>query len=405
MQHRPHASRTKRRLAGPVGGIVVAACLLLAACGGSGGSDSGGAASPASAADPDKVYAEGVPTLDELYKGTETPPPTTGPAIAKKKTVIFVSCGQASPGCAGVPNGMKEPAKLLGWNFKIIDGQLNANNGWANGIRQAIAAKPDVIVVHGMNCPDVQQPLQDAAKAGIPVMGLEDVDCDDALLPDGGSKALFDVKMQYAEKNITGADYFEQWGATAAQYLVNATEGKAKIIQAVYQPIFGEHMKKGQDREIAKCSGCEVVATIPFGPADQAPNGALVQKFRTVLAQHPEANAVLGGTDAVVTTAGIAKAVVDAGRKDVIVLGGEGYEAAQELIKNNQGVTAEAAHDGVWMAWGAVDNLNRFFNGQPAVPQGVSFRVIDAKNNLTPGKDYVSPIDYKAAYKKMWNVG
>jgi ribose transport system substrate-binding protein len=397
-----------RKAATPVVATIVAAGLLLAACGSSGssGSDEGSTGGSTSAVDVDKVYAEGVPTLTELYKGTETAPPTTGPAMAKDKTVIFVSCGQASPGCAGVPNAMKEPAELVGWNFKIIDGQLNANNGWANGIRQAIAAKPDAIVIHGMNCPDVQQPVQDAVDAGIPVMGLEDVDCDDPLLPGGGGKALFSVPMSYGEGLENGADYFAQWGATAAQYLVNATRGKAKVIQTVYQPVFGAHQKVGQDDVLKKCGGCEVVAKIEFGPADQVPNGPLVQKFNTVLAQHPEANAVLTNFDTVLNTAGVAKAIVDSGRKDkLVVVGGEGYAQAQQLVKADQGINGEAAHDGVWMAWGAVDNLNRFFNGEPAAPQGVGFRVIDAENNLSPaGKDYTSPIDYKSAYKKLWKV-
>jgi ribose transport system substrate-binding protein len=400
---------TARRLAALVAAAVTASAL--AACGSSGshsGSDTGGAQSAAQsgAASASKTYAAGVPTLNDLYQGTETKPPTQGPKPAKGKSVIFVSCGQAAPGCAGVPNEMATPAKLLGWKYRIIDGRLNADNGWANGVRQAIAAKPDAIVVHGMNCQDVQQPLEEAAKANIPVMGLEDVDCNDKLLPGGGSQPLFKIPMEYTAQDKTGGDYFYRWGATQAAYLVDATQGKAKIIRTVYQPIFGAHQKQGQDAVLSKCSGCKVVANIAFGPADQTPNGPLFQKFVTTLQQHPEANAVLMNFDTDANTAGLAKAIVDAGRqRDVTVVAGEGYAAAKQAISNDQGLNAEAAHDGHWMAWGAVDNLNRFFTGQPPAPEGVGFRIIDKGHNMMPpGKDYATPIDYRAAYKALWGL-
>jgi ribose transport system substrate-binding protein len=363
------------------------------------------AASSSGAANPNTVYAPGVPTLNQLYKGTESTPPTTGPPVAKHKSIVFVSCGQASPGCAGVPDEMGIPAKLLGWSYRIIDGQLNANNGWANGIRQAIALKPDVIVIHGMNCPDVKQPLEDAAKAGIPVMGLEDVDCNDPLLPGGGSAPLFKINMKYTAEDPTGGDYFYRWGAYQADYIIDATKGHAKIIQTVYQPIFGAHQEAGQDAELKKCAGCQIVAKIPFGAADQTPNGPLFQKFTTVLTQQPEANAVMMNFDTDVNTAGLSKAIVDAGRTSMIAVGGEGYAPALQLIREHQGLSAEAAHDGKWMAWGAIDELNRYFNGQPSVPEGVGFRIIDKNHNMMPpNTPYATPVPYKADYEKLWGV-
>jgi ribose transport system substrate-binding protein len=396
-------------------GIVamVGSAVILSACGSSSKSSSNAAATSSGssstssgAADPAKTYAPGVPTLNELYKGTEGTPPTTGPKIANGKSVIFISCGQAAPGCAGVPNEMATPAKLVGWKYQIVDGRLNAGNGWANGIRQAIAAKPDAIIVHGMNCPDVQQPIQDAVNAGIPVMGLEDVDCNDPLLPGGGGKALFKASMQYTNADKTGGDYFYRWGAYQADYVINATKGNAKVIRTDYESIFGAHQKAGQDAELKKCSGCKIVADIKFGAADQTPNGPLFQKFNTVLVQHPEANAVILNFDTDVNTAGLSKAIVDNGRKSAVVVGGEGYAPALQLIRTGQGLNADPAHDGHWMAWAAVDNLNRFFNGQPLVPQGVGFRIIDKDHNMMPqGKDYATPVDYRSAYKKLWGVG
>ena len=390
--------------------LSVTCALALGACGSdekdSGGSADSGTTVASQAVDPTKEYVPGVPPLAELYRGTEGTPPTSGPPIAKDKTVVFVSCGQAAPGCAGVPNEMAKPAKLVGWNYRVIDGRLNADNGWANGVRQAIAAKPDAIIVHGMNCPDVKQPLQEAVDAGIPVMGLENVDCDDELVDGGRGTPLFEAKMQYTDDIKSGADYYHAWGALQAQYIINATRGEAKIIRTNYQPIFGIHMKRGQDEALALCETCELVGEISYGVTDVGPSGPLFQKFNTVLGQQPDANAVLMGVDGVVTTAGVAKAIADAGRhEDIVSIGGEGYAPALQLIRENGGLNAESAHDGKWMAWGAVDNLNRFFNGEPPVPQGVGFRIVDKDNNMMPpGEDYATPVDYRTAYKKLWGV-
>lgn len=60
------------------------------------------------------------------------------------------------------------------------------------------------------------------------------------------------------------------------------------------------------------------------------------------------------------------------------------------------------------MAWGAVDTMNRLFNGQPPVPQGIGYRVIDANHNLSPeGQGYSPPnppIDLEGTYLKSWGI-
>ena len=399
-------SRASRLLmAGATAATVIA--VAIGAGGAASSSAAGGVTAAASgAANPNSVYAPGVPTLAQLYKGDATSPPTSGPPIAKKKTIVFVSCGQAAPGCAGVPNEMAKAAKLVGWKYSIIDGMLDANNGWANGIEQAIAEKPSAIIIHGMNCPDVAQALRDAKAANIPVMGLEDVDCNDSLLPGGAQPSLFTIPVEYGKSLKNGQGYFFDWGKFQAAYIVDATKGHAKIIQTVYQPIFGAHQLAGQTAMLSKCTGCSVVAKIPFGASDQVPNGALFQKFTTVLTQFPQANAVMMNFDTDVNTAGLSKATVDAGRQGSMqVVGGEGYAPALQLIRQNQGLNAEAAHDGHRMAWAAVDELNRYFNHKPAVIEGMGFVIVDKNHNMEPaGVDYHTSIPYQKIYKKSWGV-
>jgi ribose transport system substrate-binding protein len=396
-------------------GLLIATALIVAACGSSSTSSTGTTSAAAtstsassggsSAPNPNTVYAPGVPTLNELYKGNVHSPPTSGPPVKKGLSIVFVSCGQEAPGCAGVPDAMEAPAKKLGWSFRIINGKLDTDNGWPNGVREAVAAKPSLIIVHGMNCPEVEQPLKEAKAAHIPVMGLEDVDCNDKFV--GGEK-LFSIPMEYTETMKSGGEYFYQWGAYQADYAIDATKGKGKIIQTVYETPFGKHQGEGQNTELAKCKECKVEAKIPFTAAEQTADGALFQKFTTDLTAHPEANVALLNFDTDTNTAGLSKAVVDAGRaKTMVVIGGEGYAPADQLVREEKGDTAEpAAHDASWIAWGALDEINRYFNGKEPVPEGSGFVTVDKNHNMPPaGKNYETTIPYQEAYEKIWGLG
>jgi ribose transport system substrate-binding protein len=408
-----------RRFRGAWVVAALAIVLSVAACGSSSststgtrssaGSSSASTTSPAiasGAADPNKVYAPGVPTLNQLYKGTESSPPATGPKIAKGKSVIFVSCGQASPGCAGPPNAMVKVAKLIGWNYRIIDGADNVGDGWDNGIRQAIAAKPDVIVLHGENCNDVKQALEDAKAAGIPVFGIETADCNDPDNPGGTSAPLLtagSLVFNATAKNDGQINY--QWGENQAAYVIDATKGDAKVIRLFYQGIQGFHMKAGQDAMFKKCSGCQVLDTVPWVATDSVPGGPLQQKLPTVLEQYPHANAFIQNFD---SPTFLASVLVQSGRaKDMVIVGGEGYAESLQKIREDQGRTADGcAHSANWEAWATVDELNRFFNHQPFVPEGVGCRVVDKGHNMmAPGQDYESPIKFEAVYKKSWGLG
>src|SRR5207244_3512101 len=75
---------------------------------------------------------------------------------------------------------------------------------WVDGIRQAIAAKADGIILWAVDCAPVKAPLQDAKKAGIPVVGWEAIDCDQTIDKAGQVKAsgqpgLFSATITYPD--------------------------------------------------------------------------------------------------------------------------------------------------------------------------------------------------------------
>ena len=65
-----------------------------------------------------------------------------------------------------------------------------------------------------------------------------------------------------------------------------------------------------------------------------------------------------------------------------------------------------AAQDFRWLSYGAMDELNRFFNHQPSVPEGIGPTVVDPNHAGLPaaGQAYTSPIPWLQDYKKLWGV-
>src|SRR5579872_6888525 len=49
--------------------------------------------------------------------------PTSGPKAQGKKLIIYVSADQRNGGAQGVGDGAQEAAKVIGWDFRILDGQ------------------------------------------------------------------------------------------------------------------------------------------------------------------------------------------------------------------------------------------------------------------------------------------
>jgi ribose transport system substrate-binding protein len=96
--------------------------------------------------------------------------PTSGPKAVAKKTVVYVAGDMRNGGILGVAHGLKEASDVLGWTYREIDGQ-GAVSGQAAALSQAIALKPDAIVVGGSDAVQQKAGLEDAAKQGIVIVG------------------------------------------------------------------------------------------------------------------------------------------------------------------------------------------------------------------------------------------
>src|SRR5688572_26581356 len=151
------------------GMAACAALVLSTACGGGGG---GGATGERATVAADTPYLQ----MAREYIAEVTAPgapwtgPTTGPAAQGKKLIVYVSSDQRNGGPQGAGDGAQEAAKIIGWEFRILDGQGSVQ-GRTTALNQAIALKPDGIILGNVDAREQAPVIQQAVKQGIKVVG------------------------------------------------------------------------------------------------------------------------------------------------------------------------------------------------------------------------------------------
>lgn len=336
------------------------------------------------------------PTLEDLYDGTSRPPPETGPAAAPVKSVWVINCGSA---CNYAGDAAEEAIGALGWKYNYADGNLNIEGGYAKAIRTALAASPDALYLQGFSCQLASQALQEARDQGVPTISVEGVNCDGA---DG--QPLFTVPNGLNEQ--VGDDITEFWkesGRRAAWYLIAERKADVKVITTRGVDPLEVAISDGFREVMTTCDGCEIAEEIPAPGTDLVPNGPFIQAFRTSLVRHPDANGIFLPFDFMYGTLGGAAAVREVGSSATLT-GGQGLAESRDFVA--EGVLAwPAAFDDSFKAWAAMDNLNRHFNGQATVLEGVGLATVtqETPEQIPPeGMPYAVPFDYKSTYQKIW---
>jgi ribose transport system substrate-binding protein len=338
----------------------------------------------------------GLTTQQLTSQGLEAPPPTSGPRPTRGKTVFWVSCGPIAPDCAVPVYAAQQAAQKLGLTFKIIDGKLNVGGGYVAAMQTAIAARPNAIIVHGMDCELLKSQLNQAHSLGIITLAVETPTCPD-------DPTAFTGDLDYAPKIPNTEAYFEAWGKLAAEYIIANTAGKAKIIANLGTDSVFPAITKGFLTTLHTCPGCQIVDTLDFASADQVPNGPAIQRLRAALVKDADANVVFFPTDYLSATLGGAEAAKQAHPNILVVDGGSGTAQAMALVRSGTISAIGGTHDPQWMGYAAMDAVNRLLQGKPQVPEGVGVRAVDKSTVQAAPGPYKSPINWLSAYDLLWN--
>jgi ribose transport system substrate-binding protein len=384
-------------------GVLAALCaavpLSAAACGSSSAGSSSGSASTvraAATAATGSVVTAAQQAMDKLYQGQDyRQPPSTGPKPQPGENVWVITPGLSLAGAALFAGATQAAAKDIGWKLTVFDGKLNPAI-WPDGIRQAIAAKADAIILYDIDCSTATAAMEQARAAKIPLIAVESVDCS-FIKP--GAPSVFSAQVTYTEGRFPS--FATSLGTAQANYVIAKSGGNAKVI------LFNENdletavlIGKGFEAQLAKCSGCQIVDKVTFTASDTGPS--LQQMAQQALLQHPEATAVVAPYDDVVV-AGIGAAIVDSGRTDKLIsVAGAGFPANMELVRHDGGQTAGYAVSVPWEGYAAIDTVNRVLHGMPSQSSGIGVGFFDKTHNLPASGPAVPPVNYVQAYLKTW---
>ena len=172
--------------------------------------------------------------------------PTAGPPAQRNKSVIYVSSGQENGGARGVGLGAAEAAKVIGWNFRLIDGQGTAA-GRRNALLQAASLKPDGIILGTIDALEQADVIRDIASKGIKIVGWH------ALGKPGPDRDLpIFTNLATEPKDV---------GKAAAMYAVADSNGKAGVI-LFSDPIYAiANVKTKAMLDVFRtCTGCSVLS-------------------------------------------------------------------------------------------------------------------------------------------------
>ena len=319
--------------------------------------------------------------------------PTTGPKAQPGKTVIYVSPDLRNGGVKGVADGMAEAARAIGWNFRVIDGRGEVQ-GRGQALGQAIALRPQGIVLGGFDAKE-QQTLVDQANAqGIVVVGWH------------AGAAPGPIEKPRVFVNVTTP---AQETAKAAAYLAIAhSDGKAGVVIFTDSAFAIALAKSNAMAETLKqCKTCQLLET-------------RVQSLVSATKDMPQVTASLlqrygkkwtyslGINDLYYD--GMVPALAAAGIKPsgqlINISAGDGSTSAYQRIRSNQYQYATIPEPLNLQGWQLVDELNRAFAGEKPSGYAAPVHIVTPENvAFDGGKNSVFDPDngYRDQYKKIWS--
>ncbi|MGN6100056.1 MAG: substrate-binding domain-containing protein [Devosia sp.] len=320
--------------------------------------------------------------------------PTSGPKAVKDKTVVFVSLTQNSSGNNDASKGAGDAAKALGWKYSVIDGKGNATDS-ANALQQAIALKPDGIILGSIDPASNKAALDQAAAAGIKIVSWH------------STSTPGPVADSHIFVNVSTPP--DQIAYLAGEYAVVHSNGKAKaevISDRQYQIVVTK--SDAIEKAIKECDTCQLLSEDngPFGEVPQRTpslTNSLLQKYGKDLGYMLTFNDVY--FDFVVPT--LKSAGIEPGSPPYLISAGDGSESAYQRIRTGQFQIATVPEPAYMHGWQLIDELNRAFNDQQ--PSGYVTKVhLVTKDNIDAdgGKDnrYDPQNGYQDQYKKIWGV-
>jgi ribose transport system substrate-binding protein len=334
--------------------------------------------------DPAVVAAAKKTTAKNLVPPNEWHGPTRSPPAAKGKKITIISCLQASD-CSIDAAGTAEAAKAIGWEPTIVDGKGDIAVYNAS-IRTAVNNSADGIINIALPVPLIQDGLRYAKEKKVPIVSSANVISPDPLL--------------YANNE-------HQWvaqGVMLADWMIADSNGKAGVVSLRDDEFPGIKLREdGVAQGLAKCTGCKMLAEPNLSVMVLINPTQMAQQVQSLNARFGKALNYIatpyGSVDGLITP--VLKSLH---REDVKVVGYDGNK--QQILLCKQGaVGAIAVTMQTWVGWGAVDQMNRAFNGEAPVKENVPTYLMAGATCTGDGRaEQTVAFDFRSVYLKLWGV-
>lgn len=319
--------------------------------------------------------------------------PTTGPKIETGKTIVVLAGDLKNGGILGVTNGVEEAAKAASWTVKVLDG-AGSVQGRAAAFGQALALKPDGIVINGFDAVEQQAALDEACNAKIPMVSWH---VGTGIGADAQACIFANVTTDPMEVSKVAAEW-AYLDADQKPGVVIFTDSTYKIAVAK-----ADEMKK----TIEDLGGTvlEYVDTPIADTSNRMPTltTALLQRYGDAWTHSLAINDIyfdfMGPS---LASAGIAG---DANPKSVAA--GDGSESAYQRIRSAQYQAVTVAEPLNLQGWQLIDEMNRAMQGQEWSGYVTPLHVVTAENIDSDGgsENRFDPENgYRQEYEKIWGV-
>jgi ribose transport system substrate-binding protein len=320
--------------------------------------------------------------------------PTEGPPAQPGKFIVYPSQDQRNGGALGVGDGVKEACQALGWQFRLIDGQ-GTTNGQTAAIQQAIALKPDGIVLGTIDAASQRSAISAAIAQGIKVIGWHSA---------GTPGPQPDLNL------ITNIESDPvQTGAVSGAYTAVMANGQAGVVvftDSAYAIAIVKH--DAMMAAVNSVEGSQVLELVdtPIAEVQTRMPGittALKQQYGDALNWMIAVNDLY--FDFAIPT--LRTLGVPASGPPQMVSGGDGSVSAYDRVRQGQYQTATIPEPLNLHGWQAIDEMNRAFAGAPPSEYVTPVHLVTTENiGVDGGPNNIFDPDngYRDQYKLIWGV-
>jgi len=317
--------------------------------------------------------------------------PKTGPTGAPGKMVAIISDDLRNGGILGVAQGVQEAAGVLKWSVKVFDAGGTAA-GRKKASADALAARPDGLILVGADAHAMQPLLAPIAKQGVPMVGWH-------VSAAAGPVANSPVAMNVSTNPLDVARITAMSAVTSAKAPIGVvifTDSNFEIAMA---------KANAMADVIRACKDCKLLEIKDVAISRNAELMPAVT--RELLARHGgQWTHALAINDIYFDFAvpELIKAGL-AGRKISLLSAGDGSAAAFMRIQSKTFQTATVAEPLNLHGWQLVDELNRLIMKQPVSAYVPPVHLVSSDNigfDGGPRMQYDPDNGYREIYRRIW---